>query len=57
MKKQKITLTPEQKLQQALRLYDAAKKLKAATLRKFHPNLTDAEVAKKVKEIFLHANT
>jgi hypothetical protein len=57
LEQHKLTLTPEQKLHQALRLYDAAKKLKAAALRKFHPNLSKEEIDKKVKEFFLHASS
>ena len=57
MEQHKLTLTPEQKLYQALRLYYSAKELKAAAIRKFHPALTEAEINEKVKEIFLHART
>ena len=55
MKKRK--LTPEQKLTQALRLYTNARDLKIAGLKKFHPELSDQEIEKKVKEIFLYARS
>ena len=57
MNEKKIILTPEQKLIQSLRLYHAAKELKTAALRKFHPELSQQEIQKKVKEIFLYAKS
>jgi hypothetical protein len=57
MNQKKIKLTPEQKLNQSLKLYSAAKELKTAALRKFYPELTETEIIKKVKDIFLYART
>ena len=57
MNSSKIDLTPEQKLLQSLKLIHLAKELKKASLRKFHPELTELEITAKVKEIFLHART
>ncbi len=52
-----VKLSPEQKLTQSLRLYYNAKELKIAALRKFHPELSEQEIQKKVKEIFLYAKS
>jgi hypothetical protein len=51
------SMTPEEKLKIALRLYYSARQLKAAALLQDHPNLTEQEVQKKVREIFLYART
>ena len=45
-------LTPDKKLLLSLNLYHSAVKLKKASLRKFHPELSEKEIQKKVKEIF-----
>ena len=50
-------MTPEQILNQALNLYYSARELKAAGLRAQFPDLDEAEILKKVKEIFLYART
>lgn len=50
-------LTPDKKLLLSLNLYHSAVKLKKASLRKFHPELSEKEILKKVKEIFLHAKS
>jgi len=57
MEKKTTKLTPEQKLTQSLRLYFNAKELKIAALRKYHPELSEQEIQKKVKEIFLYAKS
>ena len=49
--------TAEQKLLLALRLYYSAYELKIASVKKFHPELTDNEVLLKVKTIFSHARS
>ena len=49
--------TPEKKLLLALRLYHSAKALKIAYLRKLYPELSEKELHKKIKEIFLYAQS
>ena len=51
------SMTPEQKLKLLSDLYRSAHKLKAAGLRKQHPNWTEEEVQQKVREIFLYARS
>ena len=51
------SMTPEQKLEVALRLYYSARELKAAGLRAQHPDWSDEEIQEKVREIFLYART
>jgi hypothetical protein len=48
------SMTPEQKLRVAFRLYDLAWKLKAAGLRLQHPDWSDERIAERVREIFLY---
>ena len=58
--KQKLifkSMTPEEKLKVALRLIYSSRELKAAGLRVNHPNWTEEEIRKKVREIFLYART
>lgn len=50
-------MTGAQKLRTAFGLYWSARKLKAARLRKQHPDWTEEQVQQKVKEIFMHAVT
>jgi len=50
-------MTPEQKLHVALRPYYTARQLKEAALRHDHPDWTEEEIKKKVREIFLYART
>lgn len=57
MEKKTTKLTPEQKLTHSLRLYFNARELKIAALRKYHPELSEQEIQKKVKEIFLYAKS
>ena len=50
-------LSPGQKLQIAVDMYNWARELKAAGLRMAHPDWTEEEVQAKVREIFLYART
>ena len=50
-------MTPEQKLRVALNLYCSAKELKAAGLKRQHPNWSTERINQKVREIFLYART
>jgi hypothetical protein len=50
-------MTPAQKLDIAAQMWWEAKKLKAAALRTRHPDWSEEEIQKKVKEIFLYAST
>ncbi len=47
-------MTPEQKLRAAEELYRAALEIKAAALRAHHPDWSEEEVQRKVRDIFLH---
>jgi hypothetical protein len=49
--------TPERKLLLSLRLYYSAFELKSASLKKFHPELSDREIRDRVKHIFAHARS
>ena len=51
------SMTPEQKLKLLSDLFRSAHKLKAAGLRKQHPDWTEEEVQQKVREIFLYARS
>jgi hypothetical protein len=50
-------MTPEQKLRISTWLYWTARELKAAGLRRQHPEWTREQIDKKVREIFLYART
>ena len=50
-------LTGRQKLRTAFAMYWSARALKAAGLRSQFPEWSEEQVQRKVKEIFLHANT
>lgn len=50
-------MTPEQKLRAIERLYWTARSLKAAWLRRRHPDWREDEIQSKVREIFLNART
>jgi hypothetical protein len=50
-------MTPEQKLKLLANLQISARKLKASGLRMQNPNLTNEEILKKIREIFLYART
>ncbi len=49
--------TPGENYKQVMLLREMAFKLKTAQVRKVYPELSDAEVEKKVKKIFLYAST
>ncbi len=51
------SMSPERKLQLAIRLYDSARELKAAGLRLQHPDWNEEEIREKVREIFFYART
>lgn len=46
-------MTPEQKLQAAMRLYWSARELKAAAFRAEHPEWSEQQIAKAVRDVFL----
>jgi hypothetical protein len=48
-------MTPEQKLQTAERLYWSARELKAAALAAQHPEWTEQQIQRAVRESFLYA--
>ncbi len=50
-------MQPDQKLTLALQLYHSAKELKIASLKQFHPELTEKEIREKVNKIFFYART
>ncbi len=50
-------MTPEQKLRIAMDLYYTAKELKAAGLKRQHPDWSAERIHQKVREIFLYART
>jgi hypothetical protein len=49
--------SPEKKLLLSLNLYHSAVKLKKASLKKLHPELSEKEIQKKVKQIFFYARS
>jgi hypothetical protein len=51
------SMPPEKKLRLALRLYHSARELKAAALRRDHPDWTEKEIHERIREIFLFART
>ncbi len=50
-------MTGAQKLRAAFVLYDTAKKIKTARPRQLHPEWSEEQVQRQVREIFLHAVT
>jgi len=48
-------ISPEQKLKQALLLYENARELKKAAIKKYNPELTGDQIEKKVRELFNNA--
>ena len=48
-------MTPQQRLRAAFRLYWSARELKAASLRAFHPELSEADIKARVRDCFLYA--
>jgi hypothetical protein len=56
-KKSYQAMTPEKKLRIALALYYSAKEIKAAALKRQHPEWSLEKINNKVREIFLYART
>jgi len=50
-------MTPAQKLAAAEDMYRAARAIKAAALRQQHPDWSEEEIRRKVRDIFLHGRT
>jgi hypothetical protein len=50
-------MTPAQKLRSAEGLYDSARELKAAVLRQDHPNWTEEQVQRAVRDWLLYARS
>ena len=50
-------MTPAQKLRLGMKIYWDARALKAAAMRHFHPDWTEEQVQRRVKEIFLYARS
>lgn len=50
-------MSAEEKLRISWQLYWDARKLKAAWLRKIHPDWTEEQIQEEVKRIFLYAHT
>jgi len=50
-------MTPAQRYQIMVDLYNTARELKTAGVRMLHPEWTDEEVEAEVRRIFLHATT
>jgi hypothetical protein len=48
-------MTPEQKLNTAMRLYWSARELKTAALRSQHPDWSEEKIAQEVRHAFLTA--
>jgi hypothetical protein len=51
------SLSPDEKLKLAVKLYASAKTLKVSAIRQQHPHWSKEKVAKKVMEIFLYARS
>lgn len=50
-------MTPERRLALGENLYWSARELKAAWLRVQHPDWSEADIAREITRIFLHART
>jgi len=50
-------MTPAQKLDVSMKLYQSAKALKAAAIKEQHPDWNEEKIKKKVNEIFLYVGT
>ncbi len=50
-------MTADEKIRLATNLYSTARKIKRAELQNKYPQLTEAEIDKKLRDIFLHART
>ena len=51
------SMTPFQKLDVSMMLYESAKALKAAAIKEQHPDWNEEKIRKKVNEIFLYVGT
>ena len=51
------SMTPVQKLEVSIKLYETAKALKAAAVKEQHPDWSEEKIKKLVNEIFLYART
>jgi len=51
------SMTPAQKLDVSMKLYQSAKAFKAAAIKEQHPDWNEEKIKKKVNEIFLYAGT
>ena len=51
------SMSPEKKLELSLRLYYSARELKRSWLKQQHPDWSEANVEKRVREIFLYARS
>jgi hypothetical protein len=51
------SMTPAQKLDVSMKLYQSAKALKAAIIKEQHLTWNEEKIKKKVNEIFLYAGT
>lgn len=49
-------MSPARKLQLAADFNQSARNLKRAALKQFHPEWSEAQVQRKVKELFLYAS-
>ncbi len=50
-------MTPAQKLRAAEGLYDSARELKAAVLRGDHPDWTEKQIQRAIREWFMYARS
>ncbi len=51
------SMTPGQKLDVSIKLYQSAKALKTAAIKKQHPDWSEKKIKKLVNEIFLYGRT
>ncbi len=50
-------MSPAKKLEIAVDMYNSARELKTVAMRQQHPEWTEKEVLKKVRDIFLYASS
>jgi len=50
-------MTPAQKLDVSIKLYQSAKALKTAAIKEQHPDWSEEKIKKLVNDIFLYAGT
>jgi len=51
------SMTPAQKLDVSIKLYQSAKALKTAAIKERHPDWSEEKIKKMVNEIFLYGRT